>query len=178
MKSLFKTTSYLFVFWLVLAGEGLAQTPAPNLDAKAWETVNQSVDDLYREGKMAEAEMKARDSLNLAKKVFGVDHLNVAVASDKLALFSKVGGRFAEAEALYKSIIDIVTKKMGAGHVALAATYTNLGEVYMSQDKYEQAFAMHNQALEIRKQALGPDHLEVAISLNHLAGLFHFLNNI
>ncbi len=133
-----------------------------------WNELNQKVVKLHQEGKYTEAIKTAEESLEMAERTFGPDHVNVATSLDSLAELYASQGRYSEAEPLYKRSLAIREKRLGPDHLDVATSLNNLAELYRSQGKYDEAEPLYKRSLPIYVKALGADHPDVTISLNNL----------
>lgn len=79
--------------------------------------MNAQVEQLYQQGKFAEAIPLAQESLRVAQASFGPEHPNVAVSLNDLALLYQAQGGYAEAELLRKHALGILEQKLEARSV-------------------------------------------------------------
>ena len=150
----------------VLAGQAWAQ------EAR-WQTLNQQVEQLYQQGRYAEAIPVAKEALRVAETTFGPNDPNTATSLDNLAVLYYVQGKYAEAEPLFIRALAIGEKTLGPDHLNVATNLYNLGALYNRQGKYAEAEPLYRRALAIQEKALGPDHPDVAYSLTDLAVLYY-----
>jgi tetratricopeptide (TPR) repeat protein len=137
-----------------------------------WKELNAQVEQLYQQGKYAEAIPLAQESVHVAEATFGPEHPNVATSFNNLAALYLRQGRYAEAEPLFKRALAIREKALGPGHPDVATSLNNLAGLYDDQGRYADAEPLFKRALAIREKAVGSDHLDVAESLNNLAALY------
>jgi len=123
-------------------------------------------------GRYEEAISYAKRSLEIAEKVFGKDHPEVAAVLNYLAELYRMTGRYAEAEPLYKRSLEIREKTLGKDHLDVATTLNSLGLLYYNTGRYVEAESMYKRSLEIREKKLGEVHPYIAVSLNNLALLY------
>jgi tetratricopeptide (TPR) repeat protein len=128
---------------------------------------------LLRQGRYAEAEDVARETLIVTEQNFGPDHPATARSLNNLAVVYQARGKYAEAEPLYRQSLSIDEKTLGKSHPYVVQTLNNLAAIYQTQGRYAEAETLYIQALEILEQTLGENHPDVAASLMNLAGLYH-----
>ena len=152
----------------------LSALPAvlPAAQQARWEELNARFEDLYGQGKYAEATSVAQEALRVAEATFGPEHPDLARSLNNLALLYNKQGRYAEAEALDQRALRIREKALGAEHLDVALSLNNLAMLYKAQGKYAEARPLCQRALRIWEKALGPEHPDVAIPLNNLAELY------
>ena len=98
--------------------------------------LNEQVMKLYQQGNYAEATKAAEKALEVARKSFGLDHLNVTTPQNNLASLYRLQGKYDEAELLEKRNLVIREKALGADHPDVATTLNNLALLYQSRGKY------------------------------------------
>jgi tetratricopeptide (TPR) repeat protein len=64
------------------------------------------------------------------EKLFGSNHLNVAIARENLGLFYRNQRKYDAAEPLLKRALEIKREKLGSDHPDVAATLIQLAELY------------------------------------------------
>jgi len=136
------------------------------------ETLDKQVVRLFHEGKYAEAEPLALQSLEVSLKKNGRDHASTAMSLNNLAWLYKTQGKYDLAEPLLKRALAIREKVLGPDHASTATSLGNLASLYDNQGKYDLAEPLYKRALAIQEKALGPDHADTATSLNNLASLY------
>ncbi len=129
------------------------------------------------------AELWYKQSLDITRSRFGVEHPNVANSLNHLALLYSSQGRYTEAEPLYLEALEMYKQLLGSSHpdftnslnhlayLSVAMILNNLAALYNSQGRYTEAEPLLLEALEMRKQLLGSSHPDFTNSLNHLAYL-------
>ena len=150
----------------------LAQAGVPAADWEIpsdLERLNSKALELFSLGRYDEGMEVAKQSLALAERTLGADHLATALSCSGLANFYSVQGRYAEAEPLLERSLTIFEKALGREHPDVAISLNNLAGLYESQGRYAEAEPLYKRALAIREKALGPEHPDVATSLNNLA---------
>ena len=103
-------------------------------------------------------------ALELTKKEYGENHVDVATSYNNIASVYNSQGKYDEALELYNKALNILKSILGENHVYVAYTYNNIALVYVKQGKYEKALELYNKALDIYKSTLGENHVYVANS--------------
>ena len=85
-----------------------------------WETLNDEVISLYRQGLYDRAVVVAKKALQVAEQAVGPDHPSVATSLSNLALLYKTQGQYAQAEPLYRRALVIQEKALGPDHPDVA----------------------------------------------------------
>jgi len=125
---------------------------------------------LLADGRYTEAEIRARDLLATAERVYGPESFEVAKVCEQLALslVQKGGEMDSEALSLVKRAIEIKGTIFGQESLHVARTLRIEGLINFKAAKYVEAESAFEHALGISKKALGPDNPEVASVLSNL----------
>ena len=75
-----------------------------------WDTLNDEVMSLYRQGQYDRAVVVAKKALQVAEQNVGPNHPDVATSLNNLALLYQTQGQYAQAEPLYKRSLAIPGK--------------------------------------------------------------------
>jgi tetratricopeptide (TPR) repeat protein len=137
-----------------------------------WETLNDEVLSLDRQGLYDRAIVVAKKALQVAVHADGPNHLNVAQSLNILALLYCNRGQYVDAEPLFKRSLAIRERNLGPDHPDIATSLNNLALLYCNQGQYAIAEPLFKRSLVIMDKTLGPDHPDVAIILNNLARLY------
>lgn len=137
-----------------------------------WVPLQAQVNQLYEQGKYAEALPMARESVRVAEATYGPEHPRVALALNLLALLLTHQEKFAEAEPLYRRAVSINEKALGPDNPEVGAVLNNLAELYRKTGHYADAEKLYQRVLSIQEKALGPNDPKVATDLNNLAVLY------
>ena len=134
-----------------------AASPSPET-AETIGVANAKVEQLFREGRHADALELARQTLERAER--GLDGDNPATLSsvNNLALLLKVQGRYGEAEPLYKRILDVFERVLGHDHPNTLTSVNNLAALYDAEGSPEQAEPLYKRALESSERVRGREH--------------------
>jgi CHAT domain-containing protein/Flp pilus assembly protein TadD len=163
---------------LVLPIQGLLAQPVSPMSIEQAagleeaEKLNQTVRELYGQGKYSEAIPLAEKTLAIRKRILGNHHPDVATSLNNLALLYANQGHYKKAELLYLQTLEMQKMALGVRHPDVAVSLNNLAGLYNDQGLYEKAEPLLVQALELRKTVLGDRHPDVAQSLNNLAFLY------
>ena len=165
MKSLLNPGWIVFV---IIACATTSQDPHELL-----KDLTDKYDMLLQQRRYAEAQVVAKEALNLAEQTFGPDHPATARSLNNLAVVYQAQGKYAEAEPLYRQSLAMDEKILAKNHPQVVQTLNTLAAIYQTQGRYAEAETFYTQALEILEQSLGENHPDVAASLMNLAGLYH-----
>ncbi len=124
---------------------------------------------LKAQGKLAEAEPRLRDALEMTKRVFTGDQPEVARSLDNLASLLYAEGKLTEAEPLFRNALEVRKRLFKGDHSDLATSLNNLAFLYQAQAKLTEAESLFRDSLAMHERLFKGDHPTVAISLNNLA---------
>src|SRR5271165_4897692 len=156
----------LVLFLWILAGRAsLADDKDPN-------ALNQQVTQLIAQGKYQEAIPIAERAVEVAKRLHGLEHPDMATSLNNLAVLYDTVHEYAKAEPLLQEALRIRQKVLGSEHPDTATCLNNLAELYRAMGEYAKAEPLYQEALRIRQKALGPEDPNTAQSLNNLAVLY------
>ena len=112
----------------------------------------------------------AREGLEMTKKMYGPDHLGVAISLYNIASLAQLQGRLREAESLGREALTM-SRKLGSDGLFLAPALNGLGDTLRDEGKLEEARQMISEGLELRRKLLGSEDPKVADSLANLANV-------
>ena len=135
------------------------------------------VEQLYQEGKYAEALSRAREVLEIRQMVYGPAHPDGAEAYNTLAVIYQARGNYDAAQPLYVRALAIWEKSLGVEHSNVATVLNNLAALHREQGNHDAAEPLYRRALAIWKKTLGLEHPQVATALNNLAALYREQGN-
>ncbi|MCC2643710.1 MAG: Kinesin light chain-like protein [Nitrospira sp.] len=162
------------VFLLVLSMLGVVVSAgAQESTGNEADTLNQQVEQLYRQGQYSDAIPLAQRSLELNEAQLGPEDPKTVTSLNNLALLYKSSGDYGVAESLYHRALAIRLRILGAEHPDTAVSLNNLGTYYEAVGNYPQAERLHQQALGIREKVLGRDHLLTAASQINLSIVYY-----
>ncbi len=115
-----------------------------------WDILNQEVNELYRTGNYERAVVVARKALEVAEKIVGPNHPDVATSLNGLALLYHTQGQYAQAEPLFKRALAIYENALGPDHPLVAMTLNNLAAVYRATKRDEEAETLEQRAARIQ----------------------------
>ena len=137
-----------------------------------WGTLRSKIVLWLQEDQYDEAASIADEAVQLAEKLYGPHHPNVAISLTDRARCYRPKGKFTEGEPLLQRALAIREKARGLEHPDVAESLFNLACLYSTQGRFKEAIALHEQALSIREKILGSEHVEVANSLDRLGKLY------
>jgi tetratricopeptide (TPR) repeat protein len=145
----------------LLAAQQQALAGVLPTDAKAQE--------LYAQGKYAQAEPLYRKELAVREEVLGLKHPDTAQSYNDLAVILDALGRAHEAEPLYRKALPIKEEVLGPKHPDTAESYNNLAMNLQAQGRAQEAEPLLRQALAVYEEVLGPQHPYTANAYSNLA---------
>jgi CHAT domain-containing protein/Flp pilus assembly protein TadD len=120
-------------------------------------------------GQYQEAISSYSKALELARQIYGPDHVQTTPLLNNLAAMHWNLGQFAEAEPLFRRCLAIQEKHLGENHAEVARTLSNLAALYGTLGQQEKAEPLLLRSLKIREARIGEDPLAVSETLNNLA---------
>ena len=141
-----KTSATVFLILLFLFGA----TASAHAQGIEWETLNDEVMSLYRQGQYDRAVVVAKKALEVAEKAVGPNHASVATSLHNLAFLYDTQGQYAQAEPLYKRALAIREKALGPEHPGVATSLENMADLYRKTDRDKEAEALEKRAKAIR----------------------------
>lgn len=116
-----------------------------------------------------EAETRFRESLRIARVVYGSKHPIVAKAINNLAFLLQDTNRTSEAKSLFREALSIDRANLGEDHPDLAKRLSNLATLLHDGMCFSEAEQLIREALRIDHATFGENHEQVASHLNNLA---------
>ena len=162
-------------------------------------TLDKQVNNLYSQGKYAEATPLALEALKIRREALGDKYLDAAASIHNLAILRITSPstlstyldtaasinmlaalyfaqtQYAKAEPLYLEALKIRRETLGNKHPSTAGSINNLALLYSDQAQYAKAEPLYLEALKIRREVLGNKHPNTAMSINNLAKLYNNL---
>ncbi len=149
-----------------------APMAAEALGAADIDALNEQVEQLYGQGKSAEATVIAEQALTLAEQVLGKEHPDTLRSVSNLAGLYYAKGRYGEAEPLNKRVIEARERVLGKEHPDTLVSLNNLALLYQTQGRYSEAEPLYRRAFEAQERVLGKEHPDTLVSLSNLAALY------
>ena len=159
-------------FVLLALGLCILACPASQSDDDEFNSLNQQVQTLFKQGKYQEAIPLAKRAVEVSKRVRGPEDPETAYALNNLGFIFKKIGDYAKAEPLYQEALRISEKILGKEHPDTAASLNNLATLYRVMGEYAKAEPLLQEALRIQQKVLGSEDPSTATSINNLAGLY------
>lgn len=119
------------------------------------------------------AEPLYKQSLEINKKVLGVEHPYYVMSLNNLGILYYESGDYKSAELLYKQALEITKITLGEEHPDVASSLNRLGVLYSEMGDYESAEPLYKRAIAINLKTLGDEHPSYALSLNNL-GVWYY----
>ena len=124
---------------------------------------------LFRLGRLEEAEEKVRQLIGVQSKVVGERHPDYASGLSLLAEILLARDELSDAETLLQRSLEIRKKSLGDQHPDYASSLDLLARLMLRWEDHVGAEPLLRKALEIRRSVLGLDHPDYASSLAMLA---------
>nr|MBA3504004.1 tetratricopeptide repeat protein [Deltaproteobacteria bacterium] len=110
-------------------------------------------------------------ALALREKLYGKDHLMVALSLNNLAGVPYTLGKYEEARKLHERAREIRERALGPVSSDLAVSLNAIAAIDENEDKLDEAERGFRRAISIWQTVLGPDHPDVAAAHNNLGNL-------
>jgi len=132
-------------------------------------------------GSLAEyerARMYLERNLKIDEKVYGPDHIEVAMDVNNLGTILVDLGELQEAKKCFERALTINEKAFGPDHPETANSVNNLGMVMKNLGKLREAKKCFKRALQIDEKVFGPNDPEVAVDVNNLGLVLQDMGNL
>jgi serine/threonine-protein kinase len=123
---------------------------------------------LFSIGNYDEAEAAAKESLEVAGRLFEPGHPSVLEALHNLGSVLNRLARYAEAEVILRESLSSRRQVLGSEHPGVARSLNSLAISLSHQGRYEEAESLYRESLAIRRRTLGERHPAVATALHTL----------
>lgn len=123
----------------------------------------------HAEGAYALARRDFENSLTLAKRVMGEEHILTLTGMNNLAAMLADMGEDGEARAMHEQILAIRLRTLGEEHRATLNSMNNLACTLETMGEYGDALKIQEKVLAARRRVLGEEHSETLTSMNNLA---------
>ena len=128
-------------------------------------------------GNYKDAESPLKQSLEIRRKLLGVENLDYLSSLNELANLYTFMGDYDVAEAFLKQCIEIRKKRYGEKNLDYATSLNDLAYLYKERRDFKLAEPFYKQSIEIRKKILGTENPYYASSINDLATLYRETGN-
>ena len=109
----------------------LAQTtPSIGPDVEQWPSLNTQVMEAYKTNDYAKGTALAEQTLELARKKFGIRDPQTLISLNNLAFLYNSQGRYGEAEPLYREALQASREVLGPRHPDTLGSLNNLAFLY------------------------------------------------
>jgi hypothetical protein len=150
-----KTRAITIVLFVALSAVSFLPAVAQTQGPEELGLLNSQLQDLYRQGKYAEAIPVAEKILSTTENLYGLAHLETTVSLNNLALLYIVKERYVEAESLSRKALEILQNQLGVNQPYAASTLYNLAEIYENTGRSAEAEQLYRKSKEIRKKTKG-----------------------
>ncbi|MBL8954774.1 MAG: serine/threonine protein kinase [Myxococcaceae bacterium] len=124
---------------------------------------------LVTEGRLAEAEARAEQALNLSEALVPANPLAVGRVLTLFGMIADARGQYAKSTALLRRALEVREQALGKGHPDLANQLMNLATALEREGDYDEALALARRALDIYRSTLGDQHATTARGLSTIA---------
>jgi tetratricopeptide (TPR) repeat protein len=145
---------------------------APQKELDEAKQLQAEVEQLFVQGRYAEALPLEERVLSLREKALGAEHPDVGAALNDLGVLYLEKGDFGRAEPLHQRALSIYEKAFGPEHPAVALSLNNLAGLYHQKGDNSRVEALYQRALSIYEKAFGSEHAAVATCVDNLAELY------
>jgi tetratricopeptide (TPR) repeat protein len=146
--------------------EGLAGQPS------AQARMLTAVGEVYRNlGQFDKAESLLVRALEVRRKAWGPEHVEVAAGLSALAVHYRVRGDAVRGDSLLREALAMQRRLLPPGDPAIATSLSELARLKADQSQDLESERLYREALTIRRRALGPTHRDVAISLRNVGAI-------
>jgi tetratricopeptide (TPR) repeat protein len=108
-------------------------------------------------------------ALDIAQRVYGDGHPEIATFLGNLAATCGKLGRHAEALPLKERALAVTEATLGPDHPSTAERVGNLAQTYSALGRHAEALPLKERALAVTEATLGPDHPSTAELVGNLA---------
>jgi tetratricopeptide (TPR) repeat protein len=129
----------------------------------------------YARGHHEEALAIGRDALASKEALYGLDHPEVAVTLNNIAVVQIAGGALPDALVTLERALAITEEALGPDHPDYAASLTNLAQIRFLSGDHEGSREAMERVVSILGSTLRPDHPDLAKALGNLATVLQAL---
>lgn len=123
-------------------------------------------------GELDEAMEQYQVNLELAKRVHGKEHIEVASAYNNIGTIFYLKQDIGQAAEYFAKTAAIIEGIFGPNHQRLGASLNNAGLSYYAMKEYDKAAEYLERAQRVKEANLGMDHPETAIGYTNLASIY------
>ena len=114
-----------------------------------WDTLNEEISSLYKQGRYDRPMVGAKKALALAEEGVGRENPDVATSLKNLALLYMTQGQYAQAEPLYTRSLAIREKVFGPNHPDVAQSLENMAALFRKTGREKAEEALQQRAAAI-----------------------------
>ena len=118
-----------------------------------------------------------KESVEIYKAIFGVEHIEYAHSLNNLASIHSDFGNKNEALRLGSEAIGIIKKNVGTDDPEYTTSLSNLAYYYSEICNYREAIRLETEATKILKRIVGTDDPKYTMSLSRLTDYYLYLGN-
>lgn len=162
-----------FILFLALSIGGCSQED----ELKKADTLYWKITKLCKQGRVADAIPIAQQLLLIKEKIFGAEHLEVAIVLRNLAGLYTFLGDYDKAEPLFQRALTIRKETLDPEDPLVAQSMNELVRFYATSGQHARAESLHQQAIAIKERTFGHKHPDAAYCMHDLAGIYLSLGN-
>jgi serine/threonine protein kinase len=121
--------------------------------------------DLQMEGRHADAERMARETLKTQREVLGSEHPDTLHSMGRLGNILDAEAKYPEALALKQSALDVQRRTLGPDHRDTVFTMFGLANTFVLMGRYAEAETVEREVLEAERRIDGPEHPATLIAM-------------
>ena len=124
------------------------------------------------------AEETIKKALDIQKRLFGENNIQVAMSYDLTAKIYDTLGKTEDEKAYYDKALNTAINAVGENHYATAVIYYDLGEYFKYNGDTQKAIENYEKSLEIRKNILGLKSSNTIAGYEALAYVFRTIGEL
>ena len=131
-----------------------------------------NADFLYSLGKYDDSKAEYNRSLELRKRIYGEESLEVADGYNNIAKVIYKLNDYPTATAYFEKALNVRLKLLPPDHQDIGASYNNLAIAYGTRQDLNKSIEYHGKSLQIKLNTLDADHPKLATSYNNIGNLY------
>ncbi len=112
-------------------------------------------------------------TLIIAKKVYGSEHVRVSDIDNNIGVLFSVRGEYFKALKLHQTALEIREKNLPADDLKIAVSLMNVGNMYAQIENTDLALEYYLRSLTIKQQKLKSNDFDMASLYYHLGTVYH-----
>jgi serine/threonine protein kinase len=132
---------------------------------------------LKLQGKFAEAEILAKDTLETRRRLLGTEAPETLVSLGDLGSIYSKQGKLAETEEVYAEVLAIRRRVSGPDHSDTITAMNNLAGALLHREKNVEGEQLRLEVLESATRVLGPEHPNTLMAMHNVAHMYMNFGN-